>query len=145
MALPTGVDDGVAGAARCAWTGGRSGGVAHRASAGWAAVLRPVPSPRQTTTVLWGGEGGPSAGALVQAAVRPGAVLRRLRARPSEACTHLCAEPEHVVGVWDGAGVGNPAVVWAKNQHACAKTRGSFVGRNFHLSGKQTPSHRENV
>ena len=80
-----GVDDGVAGAARCAWTGGRSGGVAHRASAGWAAVLRPVPSPRQTTTVLWGGEGGPSAGALVQAAVRPGAVLRRLRARPSEA------------------------------------------------------------
>ena len=104
-----GVDDGVAGAARCAWTGGRSGGVAHRASAGWAAVLRPVPSPRQTTTVLWGGEGGPSAGALVQAAVRPGAVLRRLRARPSEACTHLCAEPEHVVGVWDGAGVGNPA------------------------------------
>jgi len=56
-------------------------------------VLRPVPSPRRTTTVLWGGEGGPSAGALVQAAVRPGAVLRRLRARPSEACTHLCAEP----------------------------------------------------
>ena len=51
----------------------------------------------------------PNAGALVQAAVRPGAVLRLLRARPSEACTHLCAEPEHVVGVWDGAGVGNPA------------------------------------
>ena len=48
-----GVDDGVAGAARCAWTGGRSGGVSHRASAGWAAVLRPVPSPRRTTTVLW--------------------------------------------------------------------------------------------
>ena len=39
-------------------------------------------------------------GALVQAAVRPGAVLRRLRARPSEACTHLCGEPEHVVCVW---------------------------------------------
>ena len=52
---------------------------------------------------------GPNAGALVQAAVRPGAVLRRLRARPSESCTHLCAEPEHVVGVWDGSGVGNPA------------------------------------
>ena len=51
----------------------------------------------------------PPLGGLVQAAVRPGAVLRRLRARPSEACTHLCAEPEHVVGVWDGAGVGNPA------------------------------------
>ena len=84
-----GVDDGVAGAARCAWTGGRSGGVAHRASAGWAAVLRPVPSPRQTTTVLWGGEGGPSAGALVQAAVRPGAVLRRLRARRGEKPTRL--------------------------------------------------------
>ena len=48
----------------------------------------------------WGGEGGPSAGALVQAAVRPGAVLRLLRARPSEACTHLCAYPEHVVRVW---------------------------------------------
>jgi hypothetical protein len=71
-------------------------------------VLRPVPSPRRTTTVLWGGEGGPGAGALVQAAhvdrslvqaalqaaVRPGAVLRRLRARPSDACTHLCADPE---------------------------------------------------
>ena len=53
-----GVDDGVAGAASCAWTGGVSGGVSHRASAGWAAVLRPVPSPRRTTTVLWGGEGG---------------------------------------------------------------------------------------
>ena len=95
------MDDGVAGAARFAWTGGgRSGGVSHRASAGWAAVLRPVLSPRRTTTVLWGGEGGPNAGALVQAAVRPGAVLRRLRARPSEACTHLCGEPEHVVCVW---------------------------------------------
>jgi hypothetical protein len=34
-----GVDDGVAGAARCAWTGGRSGGVAHRASAGWCWTL----------------------------------------------------------------------------------------------------------
>jgi len=104
-----GVDDGVAGATRCAWTGGRSGGVAHRASAWWAAVLRPVPSPRRTTTVLWCGEGGPGAGALVQAALRPDAVLRRLRALPSDACTHLCAEPEHVVSVWDGAGVVNPA------------------------------------
>ena len=51
----------------------------------------------------------PPLGGLVQAAVRPGAVLRRLRARPSDACTHLCAEPEHVVCVWDGSGVGNPA------------------------------------
>jgi len=38
---------------------------------------------------LWGGEGGPSAGALVQAAVRPGAVLRRLRARRGEKPTRL--------------------------------------------------------
>ena len=80
---------------RCAWTGGRSGGVAHRASAGWAAVLRPVPSPRRTTTVLWGGEGGPSAGALVQAAVRPGAVLRRLRAQVQPAARQHQARPLH--------------------------------------------------
>ena len=59
-----GVDDGVAAAARCAWTGDRSGGVSHRASAWWAAVMRPVPSPLRTTTVLWGGEGGPGAVAL---------------------------------------------------------------------------------
>jgi hypothetical protein len=37
----------------------------------------------------WGGECGPGAGALVKAALRPDAVLRRLRARPSDACTHL--------------------------------------------------------
>jgi hypothetical protein len=64
-----GADDGVAGAARCAWTGDRSGGVSHRASAWWAAVMRPVPSPLRTTTVLWGGEGGPGAVALQAAPV----------------------------------------------------------------------------
>ena len=64
-----GADDGVAGAARCAWTGDRSGGVSHSASAWWAAVMRPVPSPLRTTTVLWGGEGGPGAVALQAAPV----------------------------------------------------------------------------
>jgi hypothetical protein len=65
-----GMDDGMAGAARFRVHAARglwveSGGVANRASAGWAAAQRPVPSPWRATTVLWGGEGLGGAGCLL--------------------------------------------------------------------------------
>jgi hypothetical protein len=122
----------------------------------------PVPSPRRTTTVLWGGEGGPGAGALVQAALSRRSTRRSppQKAVGPPAAPH--AQPMRVQRTARPSGpISAPAarrgtaspvprpttsqshrgvVVWAKNQHACAKTRGSFVetcqGNKYRLTGK---------
>ena len=92
-----GVDDGVAGAACCAWTGGGDEVVVGNTVPPLDGLLCCARCPHHGGPLLCCGveRAGPNAGALVQAAVRPGAVLRLLRARPSEAA-HICAQsPGH--------------------------------------------------
>jgi hypothetical protein len=96
-----------------------------------------VPSPRRTTTVLWGGEGGPGADARVQAALSrrstaPGRWCRLL-------CRLLCARAPCCTGSVPGRRT--PAHICAQGLSCCGCVGWSRGGQSCRWSIRQPRPH----